>query len=161
MGDRMADLHAQDFVRWTEEQASALRQAARAGANLPVDWENVAEEIESLGISQKHELRSRIAVIIEHLLKLECSPGREPRAGWMVTIGRERAAIERLFEDSASPRGAAADLVTAELPSSVREVGRTLRLYGEASPESSAQLAAARYTEDQVLGEWFPGEPEA
>ena len=59
-----------------------------------------------MGISQRHELRSRIAVIIEHLLKLECSPAKEPRPGSMLTIGRERGAIERLFEDSPSLKGA-------------------------------------------------------
>ena len=160
MGGRMADLHAQDFVRWTEEQASALRRAARAGANLPVDWENVAEEIESLGFSQKHELRSRIAVIIEHLLKLECSPAKGPRAGWMDTIGRERDEIERLLGDSPSLAGAVADLVAAELPRAVRAIGRTLRLYGEASAEATAKLAAASYTPEQILGDWFPGEAD-
>jgi hypothetical protein len=56
------------------------------------------------------------------------------------------------------PQGRAADLVAAELPRSVREVGRTFRLYGKASPEIEAKLAAARYTEDQVLGDWFPEE---
>jgi hypothetical protein len=157
----MADLYAEDFVRWTEEQASALRQAARSGANLPVDWENVAEEIESLGISQRHELRSRIALVIEHLLKLECSPAKEPRAGWMETIERERAAIERVVEDSPSLRNAVPTLVAAELPRTVKGVGRLLRLHDEASPDVEAKLAAARYTEDQVLGDWFPGEPDA
>jgi Domain of unknown function DUF29 len=65
-----AELYEADFVRWTEQQSSAIRDAARSGANLPLDWENLAEEIESLGRSQRRELRSRISVIIEHLLKL-------------------------------------------------------------------------------------------
>ena len=46
------------------EQARALRDAARAGANLPVDWENVAEEIESLGRSDRREITSRLATIM-------------------------------------------------------------------------------------------------
>ena len=157
----MADLYAQDFVLWSEEQARALREAARSGANLPVDWENVAEEIESLGTSERHELRGRIGVIIEHLLKLECSPAKRPRRGWVETIGRERAAIERVIEDSPSLTGAVADLVAAELPRTVRTVRQVLRLYGESSPEIEAKLAAARYTEEQILGDWFPGEPAA
>jgi len=58
MSGNAAGLYQQDFVRWTEEQSSALREAARFGTNLPLDWENLAEEIESLGSSQRHELRS-------------------------------------------------------------------------------------------------------
>jgi hypothetical protein len=46
---KLADLYEEDFVRWTEQQAAALRAAARAGTNLPLDWENLAEEIDSLG----------------------------------------------------------------------------------------------------------------
>ena len=42
-------LYEQDFVRWTEQQARAIRDASTARINLPFDWENVAEEIDSLG----------------------------------------------------------------------------------------------------------------
>jgi hypothetical protein len=35
-----------------------------------IDWDNVAEEIESLGRSQRREIRSRLEVILLHLLKL-------------------------------------------------------------------------------------------
>ena len=44
-------LYGEDFVRWTEEQAAALRRAK--GSNPPLDWENLAEEIESLGKSDR------------------------------------------------------------------------------------------------------------
>ena len=69
MSGSEAQLYDQDFVRWTEQQAAALRQAAGLGVNLSLDWENLAEEIDSLGRSLKRELRSRVAVIIEHLIK--------------------------------------------------------------------------------------------
>src|SRR3954470_5735337 len=72
-------LYDRDFFLWTQEQAEALRRAAREGSNLPLDWENLAEEIESLGRSFKNSLQSRIAQIIIHLWKLACSPATEPR----------------------------------------------------------------------------------
>ena len=89
-------LYEEDLVRWSEVQATNLRRAGQSSANLPLDWINLAEEIESLGRSQRRELRSRIAVIIEHLLKLEQSPATEPRPGWIETIGRERREIRGL-----------------------------------------------------------------
>ena len=55
------------------------------GTNLLLDWENLAEEIDDLGPSIRHQLRSRISTIIEHLLKLEHSPASRPRRGWMDT----------------------------------------------------------------------------
>ena len=83
MSGSAAQLYEEDFVRWTEQQSSALRDAAGVATNLPLDWENLAEEIESLGRSQRHELRSRIAVTREHLLKLEHSSATDPRRGWI------------------------------------------------------------------------------
>ena len=41
MSGRAAPLYDEDFVRWTEEQSGALRNAARVGRNLPLDWENL------------------------------------------------------------------------------------------------------------------------
>ena len=71
-------LYDEDFFAWAKQQAEALRAASRAGSNLKLDWENLAEEIESLGRSQRHELRSRLGVVLAHLLKLKRSPALVP-----------------------------------------------------------------------------------
>src|SRR5882724_9929155 len=110
-----AQLYKEDFVLWAEEQSRALREAAGVGTNLPLDWENLAEEIDSLGRSVRHELRSRISTIIEHLLKLESSPATDPRRGWTDTIARERRDIELLLEDSPSLKGDVARVVSEEM----------------------------------------------
>ena len=105
MSDNATQLYDEDFVRWTEEQAQALRQAAELATNLSLDWANLAEEIDSLGQSQRNELGSRLAVILEYLIKLETSPAGDPRSGWMDTIDRERPAVERLLQQSPNLRG--------------------------------------------------------
>ena len=64
-------LYQRDFAAWSKQQAEALRAAGRGGSNQPLDWENLAEEIEDLGISQRSALRSQILRIIQHLVKLE------------------------------------------------------------------------------------------
>ena len=66
--------HDEDFVTWSREQADALRAAGRGGSNQTLDWENLAEEIESLGKSERHTLKSQIQRVVEHLLKLQHSP---------------------------------------------------------------------------------------
>jgi hypothetical protein len=158
MSSSAVRLYEEDFVRWTEEQSRALREAAKLGTNLPLDWENLAEEIESLGTSQRHELRSRIATIIEHLLKLEHSPATDPRRGWTDTVARERREIELLLEDSPSLNGEVARLVPEETARAVRYATKAFLRHHEATSELIDQLAAARFTEDQVLGDWFPGD---
>jgi len=156
MAGSSALLYDQDFVRWTEEQGDALRQAACNGTNLPLDWENLAEEVESLGRSERNALRSRIAVILEHLLKLQFSPALDLRPGWMDTIERERASIERLLEDSPSLRSELAGMIAAEAPRAAHLAARSLERHGEIEPAETARLRPPDYTVDQVLGDWFP-----
>src|ERR1700737_883752 len=142
MSSSAARLYEEDFVRWTEEQSSALRDAAGVGTNLPLDWENLAEEIESLGRSQRHELRSRLAVILEHLMKLEHSPAIDPRTGWMDTISRARLNIEYLLEDSPSLRGELGPMIEKQKPRVARLATASLFGYGE----TVKQLPLPSYT---------------
>ena len=98
-------------------------------------------------------------MIIEHLLKLEYSPARDPRSAWMDTIARERLEIELLIEDSPSLRGEAARMIEGETKRAIRNASRALIRHGEGLPEAIAKLPRATYTEDRVLGDWFPADP--
>ena len=88
-------LYDKDFVAWSKQQAEALRAAARSGSNQRLDWQNLAEEIEGLGISQRSVLRSQIRRIIRHLIKLEHSRAIEPRRGWVESTGDARSPISK------------------------------------------------------------------
>lgn len=85
----MATLYEQDLVLWSEQQAEALREAAGSGIDLPIDWENVAEEIASLGRAEKRELVNRLTVLLTHLLKWQAQPGRRSTS-WRLTIIEQR-----------------------------------------------------------------------
>ena len=91
-----------DFYTWTQQQGAALRKAAaeRINAAGGIDWDNVAEEIESLGRSELRAMESALVRIIEHLLKLEYSPAAEPRAGWRESIALHRDDLARLKRDN-------------------------------------------------------------
>ena len=154
MSNSAAQLYEADFVRWTEQQSLALREAGRSATNLSLDWENLAEEIESLGRSQRRELRSQLAVIIEHLMKLEHSPAADPRIGWMETIGRERLNVEELLQDSPSLRNELGPMIEQLKPRVARLATGSLFGYGE----TVEKLPPPGYTEDQVLGDCFPGD---
>ncbi|HET6238459.1 MAG TPA: DUF29 family protein [Acetobacteraceae bacterium] len=69
----MGSMYDQDLVLWSEQQARALRAAADAGWDASIDWENVAAEIESVGTEDRRALVGYIAIVIEHLLKLQAS----------------------------------------------------------------------------------------
>ncbi len=158
----MADvktLYDQDFFLWSKEQAEALRSAARAATNQPIDWENVAEEIDSLGISQRSELKSQIRRVIEHLLKLEYSLALDPRPGCVESITDARNEIERVLEDSPSLESEVAASIALETKRGSRKAIKALETYGEVDRDTRMSIQAASYTVEQVLGDWFPPEP--
>ncbi len=76
-----------------------MRRAKTAGANLPLDWENLAEEIESLGKSQRRELASQIGASAA-FAKMGRLPGLGSRAGWHGSIKEARAEIEYVLTES-------------------------------------------------------------
>lgn len=103
-----ADLYDFDFYAWTQEQAALLR----AGALHGVDIEHVAEELESMGKSQKRALGSRLTVLLAHLLKWRYQPGaRSP--GWRNSIAIQRIELQELLEENPSLRPALATLLPA------------------------------------------------
>jgi hypothetical protein len=126
----MDSLYDQDLVLWSELQARELRAAASAGWNAPIDWENLAEEIGSLGRSERHALASHIGAGIEHLLKLVVSPSTDPARGWRDTIRRARRDIARLLRDSPSLQREIPRMVADELGSARSLVHASLHDYG-------------------------------
>lgn len=104
-----AALYERDFYLWTQRQAAELRRAAAQGSNLPLDWENLAEEIESLGARDRRELYSRLVRVIEHLLKLQHAPVDAPKRLWTLSVLNQRSDLNAILEDSPSLRRLAAD----------------------------------------------------
>jgi hypothetical protein len=94
-----------DFLQWTEEQAALLRRraAGELANDAGLDWLNLAEEIESVGASQKREVRSRLMLICQHLLKWRFQPELRSRS-WGATLYVQRRDLLNLFEDSPSLR---------------------------------------------------------
>jgi hypothetical protein len=152
-------LYDEDFVAWSQQQVDALRVAARSGSNQLLDWENLAEEIEGLGISQKSALGSQIKRIIHHLLKLEYSPARNPQRGWENSVIDARDEIEDLLDRSPSLRREISAEIARQAPRAARLVIRDLGKRAEADPAIVGRVRTTTYTEDQIIGDWFPPEP--
>jgi hypothetical protein len=88
-----------DFVLWVEHQVSLLR--LRQIDEL--DVANVIEELGDMGKNRQHELRSRLEVLMMHLLKCEFQPEHGTKS-WLRTILIQRKGIADLIEESPSLR---------------------------------------------------------
>lgn len=93
-------LYDSDFNLWIEDALVKLR--ARDIDNL--DWENLIEEIETLGKSEKHEVENRSEVLLIHLLKRQYIPAIDYYRVWELTIIEQRKRLARRFKQSPSLR---------------------------------------------------------
>jgi hypothetical protein len=112
---RNAIAYDEDFFAWTEEQARLLR----SGELAEIDALNLAEEIESVGRSDRHELESRLTVLVAHLLKWQAQPEHRSTS-WSGTIREQRRQITRKLRDSPSLRPVL-DQMLAEIYLDARE----------------------------------------
>lgn len=153
-------LYDEDFLAWSREQAKALRSAAQGASNRALDWDNLAEEIEGLGISQESALESQIRRIIEHLLKLENSRASGPRRGWKGSIVDARNNIEALLARNPSLANEMRQIVAAEQRRGAKKALIALERHRETDIAVAARIRTTTYTEEQILGDWFPPEPK-
>src|SRR5579872_5517180 len=97
MAKNIQQEYEKDFYAWAVHNARLLR----AGKLSEIDVENIAEEIESMGKSEKRELISRLAILLSHLLKWKCQPERRSRS-WKLTIKEQRFELIDLLAESPS-----------------------------------------------------------
>jgi hypothetical protein len=90
-------LYDQDFYAWANEQAQLLR----AGRLSEADIENIAEEIASLGRSEKRELISRLTLVLLHLLKWQHQSVLRSTS-WRLTLEEQRNKLEDHLADNPS-----------------------------------------------------------
>lgn len=141
-------VYDEDFYAWTVEQARLLR----AGELSALDAENIAEEIESMGKSDRRELRSRLTVLLSHLLKWRFQP-EQRSSSWSGTIREQRRQIELVLADSPSLRPVLAKAL-AEAYAEAREDGAE-----ETGLGPDAFPAECPFTAEEVLARGFLPEP--
>jgi len=141
--------YERDFYAWTFAQARALR--TRQPEKL--DWENLAEEIESLGRSDRRQVRSRLTVILVHLLKWQLQ--NEHRSiSWKSTIKAQRRDLELVLADSPSLRRLVPGLLAEAYPRARTDAAEEMELIPAAARRLPQTLP---FTVEQVLDpEFFP-----
>ena len=128
-----------DYYGWAFEKAERLR------AGEPVDAENIAEELEDLGRHERHRLESRLARLIEHLLKIEHQPNKHTRS-WDVTITEQRWQAVKILKENPSLKPKLNDIIADSYRLAVYKVIRETGLDEKAFP------AECPYTAEHLLG---------
>lgn len=90
-------IYDHDYHLWLEETAQLLKN--RNFEQL--DLENLIEEIETLGRSERNQLVPSLRLIYQHLLKWQYQPEKRSKS-WINTIDRERDNVNDYIEDMPS-----------------------------------------------------------
>src|SRR6266581_4955727 len=101
--------YEEDFYAWTMEQSRLLRSVVIS----TMDTENIAEELESMGRSDRRAIESRLTVLLTHLLKWQMQPAMRSTS-WPGTIREQRRQIEKLLRESPSLRPFVAEALSED-----------------------------------------------
>jgi hypothetical protein len=90
-------LYETDYLKWIQTTVEKLR----VGDYPNIEWENLIEEIEDMGRSERRSLKSNLIIVLTHLLKWQFQP--ELRSGsWKGSIVEHRRRIREALKDSPS-----------------------------------------------------------
>ena len=126
-------LYDEDLVLWAAQQAHLLQD----GRYRDLDLENLIDEVEGVGHSQRDAIESRLTILLAHLLKWRYQPGM--RSGsWRGTIFEQRRGIAGLIRTSPSlrayPEEVFADCYLSGRLLAAKETGIDLTLFPEQAP---------------------------
>jgi hypothetical protein len=89
----------EDVYGWAIHTAELLRSKKMD----EVDFDNIIEEMEALGRSEKYELINRLKILISHLLKLQYQSTMTFKFhGWKCTIREQRKQAKNVLRDNPS-----------------------------------------------------------
>jgi hypothetical protein len=119
----------QDFYAWANQQAALLR----SGRLTEADIDNIAEEIESMGRSERHELVNRLTVLLMHLLKWRYQPVYRGTS-WRLTVEEQRNRLDDHLAENPSLKDALASAIVSAYRNAVLAAARETGLDTDTFP---------------------------
>lgn len=100
MKTKLNQLHDRDFNLWIEEVKTAIQNKDAEA----MDWDNLLDEIDDMGKSEKRSLESYLELLVAHILKLKYWETERERnyKHWQVEVVNCRKRIQRLLKRSPS-----------------------------------------------------------
>ncbi|HET7880010.1 MAG TPA: DUF29 family protein [Acetobacteraceae bacterium] len=142
----MSGLYDEDILLWSERQGDLLRRvAAGEPVNERPDWDNIIEEVESVGRSDLRAVRSLLLQALLHILKAQAWPDSTSAAVWEADARLFRIQARDAFSPSMRQRLDVPDIYAdalEALPASMD--GQPPRLVAESCSMTLDELLAAK-----------------
>ncbi|MEB3189426.1 MAG: DUF29 domain-containing protein [Snowella sp.] len=138
-------LYESDYLAWLENTLEKLRTQQYE----QVDWENLIEEIETMGRSEKNALESNLIIILLHLLKWQYQP--QKRSGsWERSIIEHRRRVRRALQDSPSLKPYLVTILEESYAEAIKQAKAETELPLATFPKACPYVLAA-ILDDQFL----------
>lgn len=150
---KLASLYETDYQLWLDETVAQLQSHDFSN----IDLENLIEEIESLGKSDKRAIASYLLRLCEHLLKMRYWESERETCfrGWVLEVNNFRSEIGLILKDSPSLRGLLDISFTSAYEKARKNLLKVMPKSADLIPEES------NFTVEQALDEdWLPWQPE-
>jgi len=115
------ELHESDFNLWVEEMKIKIKNRDVE----TMDWDNLLDEIDDMGKSEKRSLDSYMQKLIEHILKLRYWGEEKERCqkGWIREVVNFRTRINRILKKNPSLK----NYLTQEYPDIFQDAVKVVR----------------------------------
>lgn len=148
----LSTLYDLDYSAWAAKTAELLRE----GRFSELDLDHLLEELGDMGKSQRHELVSRLRILLAHLLKWQYQYRRLSERwaefegkSWRNTLIEQRVAVRYLLDENPGLKGYLAEAVIKSYPQAVELAARESELPIETFP------VPCPYTQAQILDPEF------
>ncbi len=126
-------LYDRDFCLWIDSTVKQIQEKDFQN----IDWNNLLEEIESMGKREKNALESNLTILLMHLLKWQYQSDKRSNS-WAFTITEHNRRIKKAFKHSPNLKSCFQEVFTEcygdgrKLAS--RETGLPIDTFPEQSP---------------------------
>jgi DNA-binding protein len=136
--------HEKDVYGWAVHTAQLLRDKKMN----EVDFDGIVEELEEMGISNKHAMISRLTLVISHLLKWQFQPNMRGHS-WIYTIRAQRKKASYVLDDNPSLKSKLDEIIAKAYKVAIDEATDQTGLDEKTFP------AECPYTFEQIMNDEF------
>jgi len=141
------NLYETDYLQWIETTVEKLRSQDYSN----IDWENLIEEIESMGRSERKSIRSNLIVVLIHLIKWQFQPELRSRS-WQSSIFEHRRRINDDIKDSPSLKPYLQEVFDQCYSDAVKqasiETGLHIQVFPQLCPYTSIEVLDSNFLPD-------------
>lgn len=136
--------YEEDVYGWAIHTAQLLRNKRMN----ELDFDNIIEEMEALGRSEKHELINRLSVLVSHLLKWQYQPQMRSHS-WVYSIREQRKQSKIHLKDNPSLKGKLEEILIDAYDVAMSKAAKETTLDEKSFPRECP------YTFNQIMSDDF------